>query len=226
MSISSSRIVPSPAAANLPTFARVRAVNAPFAWPKNSLAIRLPESAPHASRRTDAGPRREQSWISLARSGLARARFALDQHRHVVRRGDAQLLDHRCQRRRVVDEPAADLRGDGLGRGVGERRAGSSARRAQAVNSRVWCGHTKRLARYGREVVEEPEVRGPVPTQRRRTARGVCWTFDSRTAVSIGGGVGRVEREEEEVAVGLRGDRFGTSSNRTTGAVSCRARWR
>ena len=61
----------------------------------------------------------------LREEGLARAGFALDQHGHVVGRGNAQLLDHRGERGRVVHELAANLLADGFRGGVGEAVAGA-----------------------------------------------------------------------------------------------------
>src|SRR5579885_2333211 len=68
VSISSSRMVPLPAALNLPSLARSAPVKAPLTWPKKALSIKLAGWAPHGTDRNGFSLRGEQSCMSRARN--------------------------------------------------------------------------------------------------------------------------------------------------------------
>ena len=119
-----------------------------------------------------------------------------------------QVLDHRGERRRVVDELAADLVGDGSVSGSANGVPGSSPRRAHAVSSRHCCGHSPAAGEVRVEAVEHPVA---ADLFRLRDGQPGRELLDLRFADDrLGGGdVRRVECDEQHVPVRLRREEVG-----------------
>ena len=226
MSISSSRMVPSPAASNFPTFATSAPVNAPRAWPKNSLAIRLPERVPQATTRNRLARRAEQSWTSLARNVLpvpvspsmstVTSWAAAMQSWSTIAVSDGVWL---TSRRRIL---SATVSAAGSGNGAPSPRP----RAAHAVSSRLWCGHTHRPTRWASRWSRHRAARTASVSSTAMRA-GNCCTRASRTTVSSAaasaGSAATSSRSPSASGV----SRCGTSSARTAGAETWAAlsRW-
>ena len=120
-------------------------------------------------------------------------------------RGDAELVDHRGQRRGVVDEPAADLIGDRLGGGVGERGALAAAAGGPRGQLAALVRPHPPADEVGVEVVEAPGGADRLGLQHGHAGRQLLHPGLADDRLERGG-VGRVGGDEQQVAVGLRGE--------------------
>ncbi len=128
--------------------------------------------------------------------------FTLDQHCYVVLGRDAELLDHRGERWRVVDElPANPLRGT-LARGIGERSSlfESAARPVGKFAHLMRPRPPRRKVRC--EVVERPQVPHLFRLDDRESDR-VLLQLGFADHNFGRGRIGRVVGEEKKIAVRL-----------------------